>query len=212
MVKLDDLELLKIGNFASIGNKVERLGELDLLYYNSVKPVAKNGGIYTGSKSYLIFPQLAWNKDKENKTTSFIVYLSNDTRYEVFGLCSQELYNFYSSDYNKLEIGLRFRNYRGCYYQYGMSENGGDTFAYQGYSAFESQAYYRIDIENNGAKGEYCKIYQLNSGEFKDWFNDAFYIDEIKLANPPARQGEIYMPYLGEYLGSNNQLLGVVVH
>ncbi len=211
MVILNDLDKLNVGNFASIGKDKSRLNELDLLYYNTANPKQKNNGIYTSKKGYLVFPQLAWNKEEENRTVCFVVYFGSDSRYEVFGLCSKEQYNFDSNDYNKVELGLRFRSWRGAYYQYGLTADGQNGFGYQGYFNIGKNSYYRFDIENNGAKDESCTIYRLKSGDFADWFIGTEYVDRIKLAIPPARKGITYYPYIGEYLGSNNQLLGVLL-
>ncbi|MDJ0594420.1 MAG: hypothetical protein QNJ72_31335 [Pleurocapsa sp. MO_226.B13] len=148
-------------NELTLGNNVADWDNLDILYYKNVAPLSKNNGIYTKSKGYLAFPALAWDSRSKVKTTSFIWYCSSDSRYFVFGLASKERFNWRSNDYQKCEIGVRFRNYRGAYYQYGLTENNKNTYSFKGYEGFESNGFYRLDLENNGAKEESAKLYRL---------------------------------------------------
>ena len=203
ILKFDDLNLL------NIGNNVDEWDSLDILHYKDVNPIPKSKGIYTKSKGYLAFPSLAWDSTK-TKTTSFVWYCSSDSRYFVFGLASKERFNWNSNDFNKCEIGLRFRTYRGSYYGYGLTKNNQHTLSFKGYEGFEALAFYRLDFPNNGSQGESALLYQLKDGEPSSWLGGEL-AQEISLAQSPSRTGKTLTPFIGEYLGSNNYLLGVIV-
>lgn len=194
----------------TIGSDIDDWDSLDILHYKDVPPIAKNNGIYTAKKSYLAFPKLSWDKSQV-KTTSFIWYCSSDSRYIVFGLASKERYRWSSNDYNKCEIALRFRTYRGCYYQYGLLSDNSNSFSYKGFEGFQKNQYYRLDIENNGARGSNALLYQLLNGSPSNWFGGSL-VSTIALIDPPSRDGQTLTPYLGEYLGSNNYLLAIIAH
>lgn len=208
LVNLNDLNKLEVGNNPAAWDS------LDLLYYRSFDPKAKNNGIYTSSRGYLIFPQLTWDKTQASKSSSFIFYLGSDSRYFSFGLGSRERFNFNSNDYKQCEIGLRFKNSYGCYFQHGLvstdqgTKQSGVT-SQQPYRNLGSNNYYRLDIPNNGDRGESANLYLLPDGDPQNWLGGEL-IDIYPLAFPPDRRGINLFPVVGDYLGSKHQLLGVL--
>lgn len=199
---LNDLDLL------NVGNDVDDWENLDLLYYRSVQPRQKNTGIYTSSKGYLAFPGLSWQNDSSNpRTTSFIWFCSNDSRYPSFGLASRERYRWSSNDYGLAEILLRFKTYRGCYHQYGLTSQGNKTYSNLGYEGFDANQFYRLNLLDNGKS---ASLYQLKDAEPQNWLGGQL-IHDMPVCQTPSRSGQTLVPYVGDYLGSKNYLLGVMV-
>ena len=199
-VVLSDLKKLKVGN--DFDNK----SELDLLYYKDIKPENKDDGVYIKSKGWLIFPSLVSSKSAR-KTISFIWHSGNDFNYPVFGYCSEERFNFKSNDYNKSEFSLRFRNQVGCYYHHGLFASARSSSSFLGYSDFDRDNTYRIDIPIDGEK---AYMYKLEDKDTTNWFGGTLKM-AISLSTAPDLVGQTLYPFFGNYNGDKSPILGVAV-
>lgn len=197
---LDDLSKLNVGNDPDLKS------DLDLLYYKNVQPKNKNNGVFIGAKGWLIFPNLASSKS-QRKTISFFFYCGNDSNYLVFGYCSEERFKFSSNDYNKAELGLRFRNQGGCYYQHGLFESGRSSTSYAGYTDYDRDCFYRLDIPVNGDRAD---LYKLKDGDPSSWFGGKLE-QSIPLSQAPDLVGDTLYPFFGNYNGDKSPILGVAI-
>lgn len=198
----------------NIGNDFTDWDNLDLLYYKDKQPTFKNNGVSITARGFLAFPQLTWDKTKESRTTSFIFFVASDNRYFLLGLGSRERYNFDSNSYTQCEIGLRFRNSYGCYYQHGLVSSYSGTSA-QGTTAFLDYQnigrnnYFRLDLPQNGDRGSIAELYLLPNGDRTSWLGGKM-LTSYPLIDTPDRKGTNLFPILADYTGSNHQLLGVL--
>ena len=188
----------------AVGNDPNEIADLDILYYKNTAPKKSGDGIYLNSKGYLIFPQLVSHIEQE-KSINFVFYSGNSTNYLVFGYCSQEQFNFASNDYTKAELGLRFRNKYGCYYQHGRFESGNGSTSFMGYVDFDHQYAYRLEIP---IKGESAILTRLEGTTPDRWLAGKKQ-QTIPLSTAPDLVGNTLYPYFGNYNGDKCPILGV---